>query len=356
MSTGTPTSRVLVIQLRQLGDILMITPLLRQLRKTWPQAEIDVLCEPIGRQLLEHNRHVSQLLHLKRGEGAGALLACLRAVRARRYDLVIDAQGLPKTGLLARLSGARTCGFGGKSWRRLCYGRRYTRRNADYSALDKLRLAACLPGFEADPLDLDIDFPVGEADRRTASAFCARHFAEAESLPDRKGRRRWKVAALFGVSRQAYKVWPPEKLAEIGRRLAERGYRLFLVHGPGEEQAAGELASAIGPAAWRDLPMLNFAQLKEVLGSCALFVGNDGGPKHLAASVGVPCLALFGRVHPQAWTDPRDPFQQWIATASHMRSLPTDGPCEEAESLAGISVEAVWKQTLLLLQQVEQGG
>lgn len=346
--------RVLVIQLRRLGDILMTTPLLRHLRRALPQARIELLCEENGRPLLERNPHLDGILTLPPAAGLVDLLDTARLLRQCRYDWVIDSQALPKTAFLSVATGAPVrLGFGGRWWRVPAYTVRYTRRRADYSALDKLRLLARLldAAHAPDERDLDLDFPVGPEDRRAAELFCRLWFPCAPSLPPARpgGPARWPVAALFGVSRQPYKVWPAEHLAEIGRRLERRGLRPFLVHGPGEEEAARELARRLGPAAIHDYPLPGFAALKEILARCALFVGNDGGPKHLAALSGIPSVAVFGQVHPESWTRPHDPTQRWVATASTSRTLPTLGPCEEVERLDLVPVGAVWRVVERLL-------
>jgi heptosyltransferase-3 len=346
--------RVLVIQLRRLGDILMTTPLLRQLRRRLPDARIEVLCETAGRQLLEHNPHLDEILTLPARATSVDLAEVLRRLRARRYDWVVDCQGLPKTAVLARLSGAPVrLGFGGRWWRSLTYSHRYVRRNSDYSALDKLKLLDLLlePAHGTDWGDLQSEFPVSEEARREAEWFCRTQFPGPVRLaPARPGGPwRWPVVALFGVSRQPYKVWPAERLAEVGRRLAERGFIPWLVHGPGEEAAAREVARAMGPGTLVDTPLPSFPALKEILARCALFVGNDGGPKHLAALAGIPTVAVFGRVHPEAWTRPDDPLQRWVATASHTRRVPTVGPCEVELELADISVDSVWREVEVLL-------
>lgn len=350
--------RILVIQLRRIGDILMTTPLLRHLGRTFPQARLEFLCEGMGQVLLEHNRHVDEILLLPSHATAVDLLDMARELRSRRYDWVIDCQGLPKSTLLAGLSRAPLrLGFGGRWWRHLGLNHLYSRRNADYSALDKLRLLASVLDRSAAPdgQDLGLDFPVSEASRRRAEHFCQTWFQGPPTLPPARvgGPARWPVAALFGVSRQAYKVWPPEKLAEIGKRLAARGMQPFLVYGPTERGAAEQLAQELGPLALYDYPNPALPELKEILARCALFVGNDGGPKHLAALGGIPTLALFGRVHPESWTRPNDSSQRWVATASSSRSIPTQGPCHSVTSLEALPVEAVWAEVEVLLRRCE---
>lgn len=324
-----PVRRILVIQLRQLGDLLMITPLLRALSRRHPGAELAVLCEPAGRIVLEHNARLARLHLLPRKAGAADLWRMALDLRRQAYDLVVDCQGLPKTALLARASGAPLrLGFAGP--RQFLYTHAYRRSNADYSALDKLKL---LQDPQVDLADLDLEFPLPERARQDAAAFVAQHF-------------RPPVAALFGVSRRAYKVWPPENLARIGDRLAGAGYQPFLVYGPGEEEAARGIAARMEHPALVDYPMPDFPALAGILSHCALFVGNDGGPKHLAALAGVPTVTVYGHVHPEAWTRPDNPDQRWVATASSTREQPTAGPCEPALRLDEIPVDALWNQVL----------
>lgn len=341
--------RVLVIQLRQLGDLLMLTPLLRQLQARLPGASVDLLCEPLGARVLGRHPGLRRMLHLERGSGPAALFALGRRLRREHYDMVVDCQGLPKTGLLALLSGAPLrLGYAGRAWRLLAYNRRYARFNADYSALDKLKLLAHGLDRAAAPdlADLGLDFPVDAAAVAQAERFCRERFGPGGDLPPARpgGPLRWPVAALFGVSRRDYKVWPPAKLAETARRLRERGLLPFLVYGPGEEAPVAELARAIGEPCVAGYPPPSFAALKEILARCALFVGNDGGPKHLAALGGVPSATVYGRVHPEAWTRPDDADQTWVATASKTRSVPTAGPCLEVERLDEIPVDALWER------------
>ena len=318
----------------------MVTPLLRQLRRLFPGASLEVLCERGCAQILACNSRVDGMLHLKRGASAREFLGLAAELRRRAYDLVLDAQSLPKTALLARLSGApRRCGFASHPLKDLCYTRPYRRLNNDYSALDRLKLLDraldAPPEAAAESMidfgDLVLEFPVTAEDEEAARRYCDTQFGHRPA------------AALFGVSRRAYKIWPPERLAELGDRLARRGFLPFLVYGPGEEEACGRIAALMREQVVRDYPMPSFPVLKEIIARCALYAGNDGGPKHLAALSGVPAVAVFGSVHPEHWTAPGDPRQRFVATHSDCRAVPTSGACHEARSLDEIPVEAVWE-------------
>ena len=94
---------ILVIQLRRLGDILLTTPVLARLRKRFPKARIDFLCEPAGRAVLENNPNIDRLRLYDRFRPAGEI----RDVRREGYDAVLDFMNNPRSALLTGLSGAR---------------------------------------------------------------------------------------------------------------------------------------------------------------------------------------------------------------------------------------------------------
>jgi hypothetical protein len=144
-------------------------------------------------------------------------------------------------------------------------------------------------------------------------------------------------AALAALRREPapYKVWPPEKLAELGRPAGGRAASShFWCTAPARRRPPGRSPARMAPARWWT-PAAGLPVLKGILARCALFVGNDGGPKHLAALSGMPSVAVYGHVHPEAWTRPGDPRQRWVATASRTRRQPTSGPCESGGAAGG---------------------
>ena len=122
MSAPRPTSpaprRILIVRLSALGDIVMASGLIPALRTLYPQAELSWVCEAVCVPLLRHNPSIKQVIVWPRGEWEALLkakryMALWRAVRtfrarlrAEQFDLVLDAQGLLKSGLIAWLTGA----------------------------------------------------------------------------------------------------------------------------------------------------------------------------------------------------------------------------------------------------------
>src|SRR5207247_2304213 len=88
------------------------------------------------------------------------------------------------------------------------------------------------------------------------------------------------------------KAWGEENYAALARQLADRGFSPVISWGPGDEPRAGRLSALLPEAVL--IPPLDFAGLARVAAACALFIGGDTGPVHLADAVGAPALALFG--------------------------------------------------------------
>lgn len=328
--------RVLVIQLRELGDSLLTTPAIRQLSRIHPGAELDVLCEQRTDALFRRNPHVTECFHLPRGASAAAFLRLGWELRKRRYDLAVDAQSLPKTALMLRLSGAPVrLGF---RRRFLCNRACYTHPFGDgttateYSALTKLKL---LQDSRVDLSDLELEFPISRRDQREADVFAAKWF-------------RGPVAAIYAAGRSTRTFWPSDRFVEIAQRFVRWGFQPLLVYGPGEEEQNLAIASQIGGRVVAGYPVMGFPVLKGILGRCEVFVGNDGGPKHAARAAGIPTVTVFNGNPPVVWTDPTRRDQRFVAghvSAAYRVPFEPEGcPGEYFPTLEGIPVDAVWRQ------------
>ncbi len=302
---GTLPRRILAVKLADLGDVLNITPALRALRQSFPQAKIDVLVNPHTAALLQDSALLDEVVIFPKTsfEGFDALRpSCwtplarhLAALRGRRYDTVVNFHhlttplGRAKQRLLIGVTGARvTAGLdnGHGAWfthavRDEGFG---FKREVEYW----LALAASL-GASAD--DLSLDLPVSAADRRVA----AQHLAAA-GLEQRSFVVLHPGSGGFSLARR----WDPPKFAVLAAELERRyGLASVLVGGAGDGVET-VLAAAQSPLI--DLSKrLTVQQLGAVLASCRLFVGADSGVMHIAAAMQTPLVALFGPTNHLAW-------------------------------------------------------
>lgn len=273
--------RILVIQLRRIGDVILTTPALRALRAKFPQARLDVLVEPPGAQALEGNPDVTELV-VYEAKGLGGALGWLSRVRARRYELVVDLMGNPRTALLTAFSGAAVKAGPGHVAHRWAYGVRLPQSaQTRYAGLEKLLMLAPL-GVRAEGAD----------------------FMPRLYLASRPEKLR-HVVCLAPASRKETRRWPAAKYAALGRLLRDKlKCGVVVLWGPGERALAEEVARGVGEGAVVAEETKTLRDAARVLASCRLLVTNCSGTKHLAVGLGVPTVTVHFSSDPAAWNPP----------------------------------------------------
>ncbi|MDO8836057.1 MAG: glycosyltransferase family 9 protein, partial [Vicinamibacterales bacterium] len=211
--------KVLILQVRRLGDVLMTTPMLRALKASIPGVTTHICVEQDSLPAVRTNPNLD---HAVLSPG-GASLRLVPELRRQQYDVVIDTLGSPASARLAYLSGAPVRIGPDRPWRRGFYTRPAPEHDRTYSALAKLTLLAPL-GIHSSDARIEV-FPTREDAREAATLW------EGFGLDARA-----RVVALSPVSRRADKVWPPERFAAVCDAWAGRaGLRFLPLFGPGEE-------------------------------------------------------------------------------------------------------------------------
>jgi heptosyltransferase-1 len=288
-------NRFLIVRLGALGDIVHAIPVAAALRRAFPSSRIDWLVSGKHREMLDLVPVIDRRLAIDdRGDAAGgsSLAAVVAELRRTGYDVAIDLQGLIKSALLARLSGApRVIGFSARyareSLARLFYreahdpGRgglydpRETRHVVDINlgVLQRLGVTAAKAEFPIDPVDS----------------------AAARRVADRTGGR---YALLNPGAAWPNKRWPPERFGAVAGRLRDRhGLTSVLLWGPGEEALAHEAAHASRGAAFVS-ERTTIGDLVALARGAAVMVSGDTGPTHIATAVGTPLVGIYGPTRP----------------------------------------------------------
>ena len=288
-------SRILVIQFRRIGDVLLSTPVIKALKHHRPSTHLAFLTELESRSLMETNPYLDQLLvwDKRKYNEPGYLLRNLKELRKQKFDTVIDLQGSPRTALTAFLSGAvRRVGFDYR-WRKLFYSQKVKRDNRPkYSSAFKLDI---LKPFSITASDLQPELYL----TNQARAWQERYFAKYK-LNDQQ----LKIA-VSPLSRRFYKRWPLEKFGQLCGWLQDRfAVRIILIWGPGERLIAERVAQLAGPQILISDQTSSLLDLGALLEGCDLFLGNDNGVKHIATAVGIPTFTIYGPSDPVSWTYP----------------------------------------------------
>jgi len=325
--------RILLVQLRQLGDILLTTPCLSALRQAWPAAEIVFLSHPMGRLILKDNPHLSELVTYDPNGGWRAEWALARLLRARHFDLVIDFMNNPRSAFYTRMSGApRRIGFrSARSWA-------YTQSlpqptHEDYIVRRKFLLLEAA-GVAAGSEQLILPWPETAAD--LFQAFMDQVPALAKA-PLR--------IALSPTSRRPKRCWPPANYAALADRLtAEWGAAVVWLHGPGETEVI-DMVHALCQQPSYKAPATSFAQMSALIANMNLFIGNTNGSSHAAVAVNVPSLQLHGPTAAVAWCPLTEQHQALQA--------PADGPAA-ASGMAALTVGHVWTKLTAMRPLLER--
>ncbi len=279
--------RIAVWNTAFLGDAVLTLPLIQSLKRFFPEAAIDFYVRGgLGPLFAAHPDIARVFVYAKRGEHGG--LSGVRRmggeVKARRYDVWINAHTSLRSALICRMSGASVrVGYDEGAFSSLVCTHRVPRRFGKRDEVE--RLLALL-----EPLDVPLTetwprIVVADAIAREADAFFA-------GIPG-------PVLGMHPGSVWATKRWPAEYFAAVGAKALRSGARVLLFAGPGEESIAAEVRERItaeaGPDNLTDLSgKLDLPRLAAWIGRLSCYLTNDSGPMHLAWAQWVPTVALFG--------------------------------------------------------------
>jgi len=278
--------RILVSRLRYMGDVILTTPLIRALRKAYPEAHISYLTEREYAPLVENNPHLDEIIPFDRGK---SFVTFMWELRKRRFDLAIDLLGLLPSALLTYATRARYRVGGDFRIRRYFYNVIVKDNGSWRTAIDYHLMSLKPLGIEPDGMKTEIFLT--ERERIWAREYLASKGFDL-ACP---------IVGLHPGGTWPAKRWPWEKFAELAHQLSEElKTQVFLSQGPGEQELIQRiLMHTRGRViAGEVLPL---RRLAAVLRELKLYISNDCGPMHLAVAVGTKTLGIFGPGEPWIW-------------------------------------------------------
>lgn len=280
-------SDILFIKTSSLGDVIHHMPALTDARRARPEARFTWLVEEAYVPLARLNPAVDDVIPVawrrwRKSWVSPATLSDIRTnmcgIRTRRYDEIVDTQGLARTGLTARIARGRRHGYDSRSIREplasLFYDVRH-RVSRDLHAVDRNRILTGLAlGYAPQGAP---DFGLDRARfRQTGGRYGV--FLHATARPE--------------------KQWPVESWVALGKALSGRGLEFVLPWGTEDERTRSERIAAALPQA-RVPQRAPLDEVAKLIAGAEFVVGVDTGLLHLAAAFGVPLVAIFTGSEPQ---------------------------------------------------------
>lgn len=330
---------ILLIQFRQIGDVLLSTSAAEVLKANFPAAKLDFLTQPPSDQALARNPEIDEVL----AYDAKKPLKWLLEIRRRRYDLVIDLMSNPRSALVTALSGAKIKAGPAYTYSAWAYNFKLELKpgQREYNPFFKIDLLGQLglrhifyPYPKCYPAAGDLDWAANAA---------------AELAPAGE-----TLIAFSPASRRITRRWPAEHYARLASLITQKtGAAVVVLWGPGEKPLAEEIVRlAASPAVALSPETATLSRLSALLKQSALLVSNCNGPKHIAQASGVPTLGIYGSSRPESWTPPADPMHQIIRNESFTCIACQKNECAAAiKCLKELSPETVFAKLVSMLEK-----
>jgi lipopolysaccharide heptosyltransferase II len=276
-------NRIMCIKPRGIGDIILSTIILDNLKNAFPSAKVDYLTETFAKDALINHPMVNKVLTM--GKTEFPLKVALR-VRKEKYNLILDLWSNPRSAQITWFSGVKyRAGF---SYR----GRRYaynilatSSRGAEHSADHNLEIIKAL-GIEI--ISKQIQYYLSSEDEAFAEDYFRKHFSAQD-----------KVIGIIPAGGWESKRCDKEKWVEIINAMKNRyGSKFLILWGPSDQADSAYIKSQVSSVILAPPTGLN--RMSALINKCNLVIANDSGPMHISAALGVPTIGLFGPTNPLA--------------------------------------------------------
>jgi heptosyltransferase-2 len=281
--------KILLIRFSSLGDIVLTSPLIRTLRASYPNAQIDFLTKSEYADLVRFHPALSSVIELKTAERT-ELDALRHEIQDKKYDAILDLHGSLRSGYIRAAANARYMGVIDK--------RRIVRALLVRLHINLYREKIPVPlryistasglGVKDDGKGLELYVP-GSVSQSAQMKLAALGITDGESC-----------IGLAPTATYFTKRWPAERFAETGLRLArEHGQRVLVFGGKSEREYCETIVKSINDNlgktfAYNAAGCLAILETAAAFDSCSLIVSNDTGLMHVACARGRKIVALFG--------------------------------------------------------------
>ena len=286
--------RILLVRIDRIGDMLLLTPAIRALKKVYKDADIYVLASCYNKDVLVYNKNITEILIYEKNPFKNFKL--IRKLKEYKFDIAIDSYFSfnIRSALLTYFSRAKTrLGYDSEN-ARYFFNRTVKTDIPEYEVLKHLDLIKSIGVYDN---DVSLELNYGESDKTNAEKFL---------LNINPGNAYTTFIGINPGARRSTHLWQPEKFAELADLFVRKyGVSMVITWGPKELKLAERIRNKMSEKvnlAYRT----NILELAALISKFGLFICSDTGPLHIAVSSMVPAIALFGKGDYLRWAPPSD--------------------------------------------------
>jgi len=276
--------KILCIKPRGIGDVVLSTIVIDNLKQHFPSATIDYLTEPFVKPALENNPNINKVLTM--GKTEFPLKVVLR-IKKEKYNMILDLWSNPRSAQITFLSGVQyRVGFAYRG-RKHAYNIKATSgRGKGHAAEHNLEI---LKAMNVPIISKNIQYFVSDENDKFAGDFIGNNFQKNKIIVGIIPAGGWESKRCDAV-----------KWVEICKAIADKYRVKFLIlWGPGDEKDSEFIKKGISELTIL-APQTTLQQMSALIKNCDLVLANDSGPMHISAALGVPTLGIFGPTSPKA--------------------------------------------------------
>lgn len=301
--------KFLVIQTRDIGDVMLSTSLCNAIKLAHPEAMVDMMTMDYCCGVVEGNPNINDIIIIEKRKRNNIryVFDLLMSVRSRKYDVILNVQG-QNVGLLTCLFSlsSRRIGFNKWPWRlahtdHVEFPCPHEHSGEGYTLDDRFTLL--------DPLK------ISGTDKSYKIWLSEDELSTARNTLESAGVKLSKPIIALGInSRDDYKQWPIEYFARVAEWFIDKfDAQIYIFFGPGEEAYSLKLKQIIADQKQQyifdNVNTRSIRELATLFSHCSIYVGNDTGPRHIAQSVNLPAFAIVSPASNKRgwipWNNPR---------------------------------------------------
>ncbi len=331
--------KILIIRLKPVGDTILISAVFRNLKRLFPNCNIDIVVYPSAKDAIGANPYINNIIILKR-TNLSKLLFYLKLIFTSHYDITIDYINNPTSTFITLFSAAKIK-IGKNIARNFFYTHKLNIDENIYSAIKSLYLLKPLglKNFN----DYMPEFFIKENDLKKAKNILKKAGITSKD----------KIIGIFVSAKYPTRKYIPEGFAELAKKIINKfDCKVLLLFGKNDIETYRSIKKDLGKN--RDIiyisDKITIGEMAAIISRLRYFITNDTGPKHLATALNIPTLTIFGATDETTWNPPD--FKRFATIRKKLPCAPCNKlSCDSLECMKNLSPDEIFKKIKPLLRR-----